>query len=166
VDLIECLAFADCLADSISYSDNHVAMKDERGSIRDGAVAEMTGITRWAPHDHSRVTVVFVTSNTDDAYYQRQEIANAIALARLAPDSHRVAPIFMNPSPAEPVKGAAIRLAPQACVVAYIDRGASHRATKLLDLLPLAWRCTGGIRGGRRLFIELAIADVRCLANL
>ena len=41
----------------------------------------------------SRVTVVLVSSHTDAAYYEREEIAQAIALARKT--QHRVVPVFL-----------------------------------------------------------------------
>ena len=44
----------------------------------------------------SRVTVVLVSAHVNQVYYQREEIAAAIALARSNPDSHRVVPIFLS----------------------------------------------------------------------
>jgi hypothetical protein len=43
---------------------------------------------------NSRITVVIVSANTDRAYYQREEIAAAIALARTS--EHRVVPIYFS----------------------------------------------------------------------
>lgn len=43
----------------------------------------------------SLVTVVLISANTDDAYYQREEIAAAIALARID-SGHRVVPVYLN----------------------------------------------------------------------
>ena len=54
--------------------------------------------------DRALVTVVLVTDKTEDAYYEREEIANAIKLARSAPNAHRVVPLVLNTSPASPVK--------------------------------------------------------------
>jgi len=42
------------------------------------------------------VSVVLVSTNTDKAYYQREEIAAAIAMARKDAESHRVVPIFVG----------------------------------------------------------------------
>ena len=42
----------------------------------------------------SRITVVLISKNTEKAYYQREEIAGAIAMARQ--DTHRVVPIFLG----------------------------------------------------------------------
>ena len=44
----------------------------------------------------SRITVVIVSSTTPTAYYQREEIAAAIALARTDEGRHRVVPIFID----------------------------------------------------------------------
>lgn len=42
----------------------------------------------------SRVTLVLVSESTEDAYYERDEIAAAIALARQDGGTHRVVPIY------------------------------------------------------------------------
>ena len=42
----------------------------------------------------SLVTVVLVSLNTDQAYYQREEIAAAVDLARKNKDGHRVVPLY------------------------------------------------------------------------
>ncbi|MET0793903.1 MAG: toll/interleukin-1 receptor domain-containing protein, partial [Polyangiaceae bacterium] len=44
----------------------------------------------------SEVTVVLVSSRAEQAYYVREEIAQAIALARLDPNTHRVVPIYAD----------------------------------------------------------------------
>jgi hypothetical protein len=44
----------------------------------------------------ARVTVVLVSDHVDEAYYQREEIAAAITLAREDPHSHRVVPVFLG----------------------------------------------------------------------
>jgi serine/threonine protein kinase len=49
----------------------------------------------------SLVTVVLVSSRTETAYYQREEVAAAIDLARRNPDSHRVVPVYLGPTAAE-----------------------------------------------------------------
>jgi maltooligosyltrehalose trehalohydrolase len=49
-----------------------------------------------AAQQRSLVTVVLVSSKTDTAYYQREEVAAAIALARENPESHRVVPIYTD----------------------------------------------------------------------
>ena len=44
----------------------------------------------------ARVTLILISTNTLDAYYQREEIARAIAMAREgSADRHRVVPIFL-----------------------------------------------------------------------
>jgi hypothetical protein len=49
---------------------------------------------------NSYVTLVLISVNTDKAYYQREEIAVAIALAR-SESEHRVVPIYLNEEAAE-----------------------------------------------------------------
>jgi hypothetical protein len=45
---------------------------------------------------NSLVTLVLISSSTEKAYYQKEEIAAAIALARKNPENHRVVPIYLN----------------------------------------------------------------------
>ncbi|HZD01525.1 MAG TPA: TIR domain-containing protein [Actinomycetes bacterium] len=45
----------------------------------------------------SRVTVVLISNNTDEAFYQREEIAAAINLARKSEAVHRVVPVYLDP---------------------------------------------------------------------
>lgn len=47
------------------------------------------------------ITVVLVSTKTGDAYYQREEVAAAIDLARKNPDSHRVIPVYPDAATAE-----------------------------------------------------------------
>jgi phosphoserine phosphatase len=49
-----------------------------------------------AAQSASHITVVLVSSTTDKAYYQREEIAAAIALARAADQKHRVVPVYLG----------------------------------------------------------------------
>lgn len=44
----------------------------------------------------SIITVVLISSNTEQAYYQREEIAAAIALARENSNQHRVIPVYLD----------------------------------------------------------------------
>lgn len=44
----------------------------------------------------SLVTVVLISPSTNNAFYQREEIAAAIALARDAPSTHRVIPVYLD----------------------------------------------------------------------
>src|SRR5262249_39698717 len=44
----------------------------------------------------SLVTVVLISTHTEKAYYQREEIAAAIALARDNPATHRIVPVFLD----------------------------------------------------------------------
>src|SRR5262245_46283872 len=47
----------------------------------------------------SFVTIVIVSSRTERAYYQRVEIAAAIAMARRQGERHRVVPLFLEDNP-------------------------------------------------------------------
>jgi hypothetical protein len=47
----------------------------------------------------SRVTLVLVSDHGDSAFYQREEIAAAIARARDHPSGHRVVPIYLDGTP-------------------------------------------------------------------
>jgi hypothetical protein len=49
----------------------------------------------------SRVTVVLVSANTDVAFYQREEIAAAIDLARKGGTDHRVVPVYLGLAPVD-----------------------------------------------------------------
>lgn len=44
----------------------------------------------------SLISVIIVSSKTNDAYYQREEIAAAIDMARQDPRSHRVVPLYVQ----------------------------------------------------------------------
>jgi len=44
----------------------------------------------------SRITVVLVSSRTEIAYYEREEIAAAIDLARRNKQAHRVVPVYLD----------------------------------------------------------------------
>ncbi|MCA1568572.1 MAG: TIR domain-containing protein [Acidobacteria bacterium] len=47
---------------------------------------------------NSRVTLVLISSNVDDAYYAREEIASAVAMAREGKQRHRLVPIYLDAS--------------------------------------------------------------------
>jgi hypothetical protein len=47
----------------------------------------------------SRITVVLVSGRTEKAYYQREEIAAAIAMAREDKEQHRVVPVYLDDPP-------------------------------------------------------------------
>jgi len=49
----------------------------------------------------SRVTLVLVSDRTEQAFYEGEEIASAIALARDKPSEHRVVPIYLTERPPE-----------------------------------------------------------------
>ena len=54
-----------------------------------------------AAQSKSLITVVLVSSNTENAYYQREEIAAAIKMARMDSTSHRVVPIYLDERPTD-----------------------------------------------------------------
>ena len=49
----------------------------------------------------ARITVVLVSSRYPTAYYLREEIAQAIALARSDPGAHRVVPVYLDGWPTD-----------------------------------------------------------------
>lgn len=49
-----------------------------------------------AAHNQTAVTLVLISSGTDSAYYQQEEIAAAIDLSRHAGSPHQVVPIFLD----------------------------------------------------------------------
>jgi TIR domain len=49
-----------------------------------------------AAQRESLITVVLVTQNTDPAYYQRVEVAQAITMSRALTDQHRVIPLYVD----------------------------------------------------------------------
>lgn len=53
-------------------------------------------VTLPAAQQRSLMTVVLISSKTEAAYYQREEIAAAIALARKNAEKHRVVPVFLD----------------------------------------------------------------------
>jgi len=65
----------------------------ELGQDRDWALARA--------QNESLVIVVLVSETTDDAYYQREEIAAAIQLARSKEKEHRVVPVFLYGPPGD-----------------------------------------------------------------
>jgi hypothetical protein len=57
-----------------------------------------------AAQRNSKVTVALVSSKTEGAFYQREEIAAAIALARKDKTNHRVVPIYLDDHAASDAK--------------------------------------------------------------
>lgn len=50
----------------------------------------------------SRITIVLVSPRTGDAFYEREEIAAAVSLARKNPEGHRVVPMYLDASAEAP----------------------------------------------------------------
>ena len=44
----------------------------------------------------ARISVIIVSHDTPESYYQREEIAAALAMARASQDSHRVVPVYLE----------------------------------------------------------------------
>ena len=58
----------------------------------------------------SLITVVLVSQRTEAAFYQREEIAAAIQMARANPQSHRVVPVYLDAaSGAQPPYGLTLK---------------------------------------------------------
>jgi hypothetical protein len=80
----------------------------------------------------SRITVVLVSSRTESAYYQREEIAAAINMARR--DTHRVVPIYLDGWPdAESEFPYGLRL--RHGLSATDEGGLEHVVSRLKELL-------------------------------
>ncbi len=60
--------------------------------------AELTKAQR-----RSRVTLVLISAHTDEAYYEREEIATAIDMSRGEGARHRVVPVLLEPVPSDAV---------------------------------------------------------------
>lgn len=83
----------------------------------------------------SRITVVLVSNSTEQAYYQREEIAAAINMARIDGSRHRVVPIYLH---GFPPKGGGIHYGLQlkhGLSVPDISGGLTEVAQRLVELL-------------------------------
>jgi hypothetical protein len=81
----------------------------------------------------AQVTVVLVSASTDEAFYQRVEIANAIDMARKDKARHRVVPVYLDRASLEdPPYG----LRPKHGLKAFGDSTFGQVAVELLRLLP------------------------------
>ncbi|HEX7720552.1 MAG TPA: toll/interleukin-1 receptor domain-containing protein [Pyrinomonadaceae bacterium] len=78
----------------------------------------------------SLISVIIVSNCTDKAYYEREEIAAAIAMATEDEDRHRVVPIFLD-APSNIPYGLRLIHGIQVCTT----DGFSHASQLLLDLL-------------------------------
>jgi len=79
----------------------------------------------------SRITVVLVSPQVENAYYQREEIAAAIGMARDNPNAHRVVPVFLGGQPTNVPYGLRLRHSITITDPAVLE----ELATKLLELL-------------------------------
>lgn len=78
----------------------------------------------------SRVTVVLVSANTDAAFYQREEIAAAIDLARRNVAEHRVVPVYLEAVPTDMPYGLRLKHG----LAASGQHAIEQVAARLLDL--------------------------------
>lgn len=72
------------------------------GDVWDQSIAEA--------QSNSRVTVVLVSANTNAAFYQKEEIATGIAMARKDSTKHRVVPVYVDTGPSDRVPYGLCRL--------------------------------------------------------
>lgn len=78
----------------------------------------------------SRISVILVSNHTDEAYYEREEIAAAIALAREDEERHQVVPVFLDSPPYIPF-GLRVKHGIHVCTA----DGFNEAARQLLNLL-------------------------------
>ena len=83
--------------------------------------------------DSSAVTVILVSNNTAGAYYEFEELAEAIQMSRRADSRHRVAPVYL-----EEVERVPYGLRVVHGLWALDDAGLERAARQLLRLLPQA----------------------------
>lgn len=95
-----------------------------------------------AAQERSLVTVVLISAGTDRAYYQREEIAAAIALAR-AEGSHRVVPVYLN-GEAAMAKSVPYGLRLKHGITLSDSLGLNDLREKLLQLLSRIQNVSGG----------------------
>ena len=103
----------------------------------------------------SFITVVLVSANTEAAYYERAEIAAAIALARKAADRHRVVPVYL-----EAEEAAALTI-PYGLELKHglrlsADVSLEDAASRLLDLLAQLRQRQGVASAGQQSVVQLA----------
>lgn len=90
-----------------------------------------------AAHQNSYVTIVLISAATPQAFYQREEIARALALAREDSESHRVVPVYLDElSPAE-LKAVPYGLRIKQAIRLSAEVGLEAVAARLLALLDL-----------------------------
>ena len=78
---------------------------------------------------------MLISKNTDQAYYQREEIANAIAMARKAETEHRVVPVYVDTDGEEEVDtpyGLRLKHSVKLSKVGGVD-GLARKLLELLD---------------------------------
>jgi DNA-binding beta-propeller fold protein YncE len=86
-----------------------------------------------AAQRQSKVTVVLISTSTERAFYQREEIAAAIDLARKNPESHRVVPVYLD-GPPDGVSDVPYGLRLKHAIVIDTATTLAAAAAQLLDL--------------------------------
>lgn len=79
------------------------------------------------------ITVVLCSENVDSAYYAREEIAAAIAMARKDQNSHRVVPLYVSAAAADEMVPYGLRL--KHGIIISGETTLSHAAQMLRDLV-------------------------------
>jgi hypothetical protein len=86
-------------------------------------------------HRASRITIVLVSEHTPSAFYQREEVAAAVAMSRSAPERHRVVPLLLGERPRADLP---YGLLVKAGLVVGNSLSLEDAAARLLDLATLA----------------------------
>lgn len=94
--------------------------------------------------DSSLMTVVLVSTNTNRAFYQREEIARAIEMARDETQSHRVIPLYLGDMIADVPYGLRVKHG----MVVEDSAALETAAQRLLELLQSLDSSTSAIASG------------------
>lgn len=98
---------------------------------------------------NSRITLVLISSNVGDAYYAREEIASAVAMAREDKQRHRVVPIFLDAAGSDVPYG--LRLKHGYTVSSELSlETISEKLLVLLTRLPRTPRASISLQNGAR----------------
>jgi hypothetical protein len=86
--------------DDLSVAQNLYVKLDPPAKVFLDAVSMLPGddwdVTLSEAQRSSLISVILVSTTTEKAYYQREEIAAAIDMARNDPRTHRVVPVYLN----------------------------------------------------------------------
>jgi hypothetical protein len=101
----------------------------------------------------SRITVVIVSPRADQAFYQQEEIAAAIALARHDKTKHRVVPLFVTGAPS-PESVVPYGLRSLHSIYIHDEESLTQAAQRLLNLLSYVRSLPAGEESNRLLVSE------------